>query len=543
MFERPPVVSPRTGRISPDASESFGRSLREVLAGNDELPEALLIDIGQYTDGVSGAFFDQTSQRQRVSPRLSLNLEPAQFLRAGLAGTSLPRQLPIYLVRAPDSVRTRAFAVHETTDLSGIEDNLLGFLLPGEVFLTPQLILKGDVVDKWLAFRAPGRPAPAGRGRAVPPAPSHLENRGAEEPDADGLAIVEMDLASQAGSSLEEHIAAFQDRRNVQYSRATAADVGSVPAGLQETCQSILHALEGHSGLPRLDRLEYFFAGSGTLAAPDTEAADSQAVRGFLTPPTLTYMGSSLEPVIFSHACASVVFALHRARARIRTGAVDAVLLAGGLQLSPETVQSMSSLGTLSNCQARPFDDQRDGTHISAGYGALLVMHPNTARRLGHKISGVIRSLHIDVEDFGAATDSDQVARHLSSTLNTGLCAPDAVVAHATGTLQGDDSEARALATLLDPGTPVVASKGATGHLLHAAGFTGIGHALALLGQSTICGTIGLTNPLQQPLWMPVEGEKESLSGPIHRVLVTSVGFGGNLGSLVLESLIPVELH
>jgi hypothetical protein len=40
-----------------------------------------------------------------------------------------------------------------------------------------------------------------------------------------------------------------------------------------------------------------------------------------------------------------------------------------------------------------------------------------------------------------------------------------------------------------------------------------------------------------------VEGENESLSGPIHRVLVTSVGFGGNLGSLVLESLIPVELH
>lgn len=539
MPEQSPIVAPRTGRISEGAAESFGLALRGIPAEVAGTRGSLLIDIGEYVDEVTRAFFDQAAQRNRVSPRLSLNLEPTQLLRAGLADTCPPIKRSVYLVRLPAAIRDRALAIVQSQGSADIYDDLSGFLLPGDVMLTPRLFIGDKVTNEWLMVKAAALDTTENSiNQESISYKAGSERKALDSPDSDGLAIVDVKLMSQAGASFEDHLSVFRGSTPLwegatQYATDTG-DQNCVRERLRASCQSILDSVSTDASMTYLKRLEYFFVGSGVVNVPVADPLSPQSDRGFLTPPSLTYSDSVLEPVIFSHACASVVFALHRAQARIRGGAVDAVLLAGGLHSSRETVQSMSSLGTLSQHQARPFDEDRDGTHICPGFGALLVMAPATARRLGRKPLGIVRALHIDIENFAAATNSDQVLEHLTKTLGDDAKGPDVVVAHATGTVQGDASEASALAALLEPGIPVVGSKGATGHLLHAAGFTGVAHALAILGQSNISGTRGLHNPLSQLLCMPTEGQSKSLSGPAQRVLVNSVGFGGNLGSFVL---------
>jgi 3-oxoacyl-[acyl-carrier-protein] synthase-1 len=197
------------------------------------------------------------------------------------------------------------------------------------------------------------------------------------------------------------------------------------------------------------------------------------------------------------------------------------------------TLYGFRSLELLSNAPCRPFDVARSGISIGEGAGFAL-------------LERVAAPLARDALLFAGAGESCD-AYHMSTPHPEGLGAalamqralasarlePDEigyVNAHGTASKSNDASEARAIAAVLGNGMPCSATKGATGHLLGAAGITEAIISLLALRDQWLPGT---------PQTLTVDREchcnvlLEGRPGEIHYVLSNSFGFGGKNCSLI----------
>ncbi|HET8946241.1 MAG TPA: beta-ketoacyl synthase N-terminal-like domain-containing protein, partial [Candidatus Polarisedimenticolia bacterium] len=194
-------------------------------------------------------------------------------------------------------------------------------------------------------------------------------------------------------------------------------------------------------------------------------------------------------------ACASSLAAIYLAARELATGASD-MAIAGGC----DTVQNpfgylcFSKTGALSpRGRSRTFDASADGIAISEGHAAVVLKRRADAERDGDRIYAVLR---------GAAGGSDGRVMGLTAPHEAGQVrtlerayaqagfSPATVglfEAHGTGTVVGDQTEARALASLLDaegaaPQSVAIGSvKSMIGHTKCTAGVAGlIKTALAL---------------------------------------------------------------
>jgi len=114
----------------------------------------------------------------------------------------------------------------------------------------------------------------------------------------------------------------------------------------------------------------------------------------------------------------------------------------------------------------------------------------------------------------------------------------DALVAHATATVQGDVSEARALRAVFGavPTLAVTAPKGALGHGLGAAGAFGVLVAALALHHQVLPATRGLTAGTVDPEcgFDHVVGVPRPAA--LASVLVNAAGFGGQNAALLLRA-------
>ncbi|MFF8193121.1 beta-ketoacyl-[acyl-carrier-protein] synthase family protein [Streptomyces bobili] len=184
-----------------------------------------------------------------------------------------------------------------------------------------------------------------------------------------------------------------------------------------------------------------------------------------------------------STACASGTTALGLALDLLRAGRCD-VVLAGGTEatVTPlvstafDRLKALSRQGDDPAGASRPFDARRDGFVLGEGAAVLVLERAGAARARGRR--GYARLL-----GYGASSD----AHHLTApdpdghgarlALRQALAdgrvdAADVALvnAHATSTPQGDAVEARLIAGVFGTGTAVTSTKGATGHMLGAAG-------------------------------------------------------------------------
>jgi 3-oxoacyl-[acyl-carrier-protein] synthase-1 len=109
----------------------------------------------------------------------------------------------------------------------------------------------------------------------------------------------------------------------------------------------------------------------------------------------------------------------------------------------------------------------------------------------------------------------------------------DYVNLHGTGTRTNDAAEDRAVADLFDAGVPCSSTKGATGHLLGAAGITEILICLLAMERQQLPGS-----PHTQRLDPALRSRYllEPRPARARRVLSNSFGFGGSNCSVVLEA-------
>ena len=172
-----------------------------------------------------------------------------------------------------------------------------------------------------------------------------------------------------------------------------------------------------------------------------------------------------------STACSSSAKAFGSAQRLLDADLADAVLVGGVDSLCELTLRGFAALELVSSTPCRPFAAARDGISLGEGGAFALLERRGDAPM---KLCGV-----------GESCD----AYHMSSPQPDGIGAITAmraalqaaalepgqigfVNAHATGTTVGDAAEAAAIAAVFGRATPVVATKGLTGHLLGAAGAT-----------------------------------------------------------------------
>jgi 3-oxoacyl-[acyl-carrier-protein] synthase-1 len=249
----------------------------------------------------------------------------------------------------------------------------------------------------------------------------------------------------------------------------------------------------------------------------------------------------------FSSACASSAHAAAYGFEEISRGRQKRMFIVGGEDGNRDAILPFAGMRTLSNqtdpaLASRPFDVARDG-FVGTGGGVVVVLESEdeVARR------GI--EPYCELVGWGQASDGYNVAiSHPDGTgsriaMETALAASgvaagevDYVSAHATSTLIGDISEARALKAVFgDKGLrPAISStKALTGHGLSLAGAMETAFSALVMRRGFIPGSAHITQ--LDPACEGLNIIRSTLPQGAKVVLKNSSGFGGANVALILR--------
>jgi 3-oxoacyl-[acyl-carrier-protein] synthase I len=244
-------------------------------------------------------------------------------------------------------------------------------------------------------------------------------------------------------------------------------------------------------------------------------------------------LGLAGPAVVVSSACSSSAKVFASAQRMIQAGLIDAAVVGGVDSLCLTTLYGFSSLDLLSSQPCRPFDVARDG--ISIGEAAAFAL----LERVPAGVSGDAVLL------LGVGESSD--AHHMSSphpeglgariamqgALNAAQLQPadiDYINLHGTATPGNDLAESKAVSAVFGSGKACSSTKGATGHVLGAAG--GLEAVICALALQNGLLPGGL-NTRELDLALPLDYLLDNRVQPVRRVISNSFGFGGTNCSLV----------
>jgi 3-oxoacyl-[acyl-carrier-protein] synthase-1 len=269
-----------------------------------------------------------------------------------------------------------------------------------------------------------------------------------------------------------------------------------------------------------------------TGALPPIHYAETQntfSLGGFVR----RYLGLTGPAHVVSTACSSSAKVFGDAARLLGAGLADAAVVGGCDTLCLTTLYGFGSLELLSGEPCRPFDPDRNGISIGEGAGFALLTRPDAGPG-SERI--VLAGCGESCDAYHMSTPHPEglgATLAMQRALASGGLAPEAigyVNLHGTATRSNDTAEGRAVAGLFGAETPCSATKGATGHLLGAAGIAEAIAAMLALRHEWLPGTAN-SRAVDPGCGCRVllEGERAT---PRH-VLSNSFGFGGNNCSLV----------
>jgi len=249
----------------------------------------------------------------------------------------------------------------------------------------------------------------------------------------------------------------------------------------------------------------------------------------------------------FSSACASSAHALGFAFDDLALGRQKRMFVVGAEDGNCDAILPFAGMRTLSlqtdpNLASRPFDAARDGFVGTGGATVVVLETEDEITRRGVKP-------YAEVLGWGQASDGYNVAishpegsgsaAAMANALRSANVAPeqiDYINAHATSTIIGDISEARAIKTVFKEAAvrPLVSStKALTGHGLSLAGAMETAFSALALREAFIPGNAHLTKLEPQCAGINVPTETTN-TAPTY-VLKNSSGFGGANVALILK--------
>jgi 3-oxoacyl-[acyl-carrier-protein] synthase II len=208
-------------------------------------------------------------------------------------------------------------------------------------------------------------------------------------------------------------------------------------------------------------------------------------------------------------------------------------------------MKAMSTRNDDPQHSSRPFDLDRDGFVMGEGAGVIVMEDLEHARARGARI-------YCELLGYGNTADANHMtapapggegaARCMRMALrNAGLNPGDIdyINAHGTSTQQGDVAETEAIKTVFGDHArklAVSSTKGATGHMLGAAGAVEMAICVKAIEKQIAPPTINLDKPDPECDLDYVPHTARPM--PINAIVTNSFGFGGHNASLVAKKFV-----
>jgi len=245
------------------------------------------------------------------------------------------------------------------------------------------------------------------------------------------------------------------------------------------------------------------------------------------------YLALEGPACVVSSACSSSAKVFGNAARMIAAGVCDAAVVGGVDTLCLMTLYGFHSLELTSRGPYRPFDAERDGISIGEGAGFALLERMPAAIGAAVALLGIGESsdaFHMSTphpEGLGAKLAMESAL----ASAELGPSDVDYINLHGTGTRTNDAAEDQAVSALFDAVTPCSSTKGATGHLLGAAGITEAIICILAIGRDLMPGSANTrsVDPTLKCNYLVANREAR-----VRRALSNSFGFGGSNCSLVL---------
>lgn len=307
------------------------------------------------------------------------------------------------------------------------------------------------------------------------------------------------------------------------------------------------------------------FIGSGIGGLYTTEeqhkvllAKGPNRVSPFMIPMLILNMSSGMFSMYYNlrgpnlatcSACATATHAVGEAWRAIKMGDAN-VMFAGGTEATivPLGISGFASMRAMSTrnhdpkTSSRPFDKERDGFVMGEGAGVVVLEELEHAKARGARI-------YAELVGYGNTADAHHMtspspegegaARCMNKALKAAQMQPqevDYINAHGTSTPNGDICETQAIKSVFGDHARKVAvssTKGATGHMLGAAGSVELAICCMAIQNQIAPPTINLENPDPQCDLDYVPNTAREV--PIHCVVNNSFGFGGHNASIIIK--------
>jgi len=278
----------------------------------------------------------------------------------------------------------------------------------------------------------------------------------------------------------------------------------------------------------------------------------------FMIPMLISNMASGLFSMFYNlrgpnyatcSACATANHAIGEAWRTIKMGDAQA-MFAGGAEAAVVSIgiggfcamKAMSRRNDDPKHASRPFDKERDGFVMGEGAGVVVLEELEHAKKRGAKIyceivgyGNTADAHHLTAPE----TDGEGAARCMKMAMRSGgLNIEDVsyINAHGTSTPQGDTCETLAIKTVFGQHAKKIAvssTKGATGHMLGAAGAVEMSICALAIKHGIVPPTINYQVPDPECDLDYVPNTARELK--VNAIINNSFGFGGHNASIAAK--------
>lgn len=257
----------------------------------------------------------------------------------------------------------------------------------------------------------------------------------------------------------------------------------------------------------------------------------------------LGFNGAVISP---SSACATSAMATILGWELIQSGLYDMAICGGADELHYLSAAVFDGVYAASRgyhdsptSSPRPFDKKRDGLVVSEGAGVVILeSEASLAKRGGKALAEFCGGAYLCESSHMSQNNEHQMLNVMNAALKKSSVSKteiEYVSAHATGTIQGDAAEARAIHNLLGTEVPVSSLKGHFGHSMAACGVHELVATIQMMNEGMLIGTRNLEEVA--PECAGVKHLHGNLKTNTQIALSNNFAFGGVNTSFVIKKV------